>query len=439
MTARETPNRPEPDRPEDASPPGEEAAGIDTNEQGGRLIENVMLFARTLRAAGLPLGPGRVLEGIAAVQAVGIARRTDLYWALHAVFVTRHEQTPLFDQAFHVFWRNPRLLERLTRLILPEVRPELDQSARQKELSRRLAEAMQAEMPDTRPERESEAEDEIDLDAALTWSDQETLQTKDFEMMSRDEVAAAKRAIAALRLPVNRVRTRRYRPTRGGGRPDPRRTLQAALRGGGDAVSLKYKRQRTRTPALVVICDISGSMAQYARLVLHFMHTLTNDRDRVHSFVFGTRLSNISRSLRDRDVDAALDKVGESVTDWEGGTRIGHCLHTFNRDWSRRVLAQGAVVLLITDGLDRDNAAGLAREMERLHKSSRRLIWLNPLLRYAGYAPKSQGARAMIRHVDELRTIHNLSSLAQLAEALRAPGPQGREGVEPWLKRLPET
>jgi len=406
---------------------------------GGRLSENVMLFARTLRGAGLPLGPGQMLEGLRAVRTVGIERRVDLYWALHAVFVTRHEQTPLFDQAFHVFWRNPRLLERLTRLILPELHTELDHSARQRELSRRLAEALQDEMPEHDTGRERDREDEIELEAALTWSDKETLQTKDFEMMSRAESEAAKRALARLRLPVHKVRTRRYRPAPGSGRADLRRSLRAALRSGGADIPLKYKRQRQRTPPLVVICDISGSMAQYARLVLHFMHAVTNDRDRVHSFVFGTRLSNVSRSLRERDVDAALARVGHSVTDWQGGTRIGHCLHVFNRDWSRRVLAQGAVVLLITDGLDRDNAEGLAAEMERLHKSSRRLIWLNPLLRYSGYAPKSQGARAMIRHVDELRSVHNLDSLEQLVQVLSAPAPRGREAITPWLQRLGTT
>ncbi|RDD63960.1 VWA domain-containing protein [Ferruginivarius sediminum] len=400
----------------------------------GRLVENLMLFARTLRAAGMPVGPGRVLEAIRAMQAVGLERRDDLYWALHAVFVNRKDQQPLFDQAFHVFWRNPRILERLTQMLLPEVRAELDRT-KQEEMSRRLAEAMQQEFPGEQQEEEA-PEEEYEFDAALTWSNKDVLQTMDFEKMSRAEMEEAKRAIERLRLPVNQIRTRRFRPHHAPGRADMRRSLREALRAGRDSIPIKWRRQRRRPPPLVIICDVSGSMAQYSRMVLHFMHAVTNDRDRVHAFVFGTRLTNITRYLRTKDVDEALEKVGQAVTDWQGGTRIGQCLHFFNRDWSRRVLGQGAVVLLITDGLDRDNAEGLQREMERLHKSCRRLIWLNPLLRYEGYAPKSQGAQAMMPHVDEFRSVHNLESLRELADALSRPISRRQEGVSEWLQMI---
>jgi hypothetical protein len=405
----------------------------DAPDPAGKLVENLMLFARTLRAAGLRVGPGHVLDGIEALRTVGVSRRDDLYWTLHAVFVHRREDRPLFDQAFHVFWRNPRLLDRLMGLALPEVQSDRPDQPKQ-DLARRLAEALQADAGT----EEAPAETQLELDAALTWSDQDTLRNKDFEQMSREEVEAAKRAIARLALPLNEQRTRRHRASARPGKADLRRTMRAGLRGGRDTIPLRYKQPRTRTPPLVVICDISGSMAQYSRLFLHFMHALTGDRERVHSFVFGTRLTNITRYLRDNDVDQALAKVGGTVTDWEGGTRIGACLHAFNRDWSRRVLGQGATVLLISDGLDRDNAEGLARQMERLHKSSRRLIWLNPLLRYAGYAPKSQGARVMIRHVDAFRSIHNLASLEDLAAVLSRPlarydiGTRQDKGVRSW-------
>lgn len=400
----------------------------------GRLVENLMLFARTLRAAGMPVGPGRVLEAIRAMRAVGLERRDDLYWALHAVFVNRKDQQPLFDQAFHVFWRNPRILERLTQMLLPEVRAELDRT-KQEEMSRRLAEAMQQELPGEQRDEEA-PEEEYEFDAALTWSNKDVLQTMDFEKMSRAEMEEAKRAIERLRLPVNQIRTRRFRPHHAPGRADMRRSLREALRAGRDSIPIKWRRQRRRPPPLVIICDVSGSMAQYSRMVLHFMHAVTNDRDRVQAFVFGTRLTNVTRYLRTKDVDEALEKVGQAVTDWQGGTRIGQCLHLFNRDWSRRVLGQGAVVLLITDGLDRDNAEGLQREMERLHKSCRRLIWLNPLLRYEGYAPKSQGAQAMMPHVDEFRSVHNLESLRELADALSRPISRRQEGVSEWLQMI---
>jgi len=383
----------------------------------GRLVANIMHFARTLRTAGLPVGPGKVVDAVAAIRAVGVANRSDFYWTLHAVFVNRPDQRLIFDQAFHVFWRNPELLKKMMSLVLPQMTIDMPQE-NGAEMARRLAEALH-------PDREARetGESEVELDAAMTFSDREQLRGMDFEKMSLDELAQAKAAIARLRLPVHDLRTRRFAPHPRGARADMRATLRAALRFGGP-IELKRKRARRRPPPLVVLCDISGSMARYSRVFLHFMHSITNDRDRVHTFVFGTRLTNITRYLRNRDVDLALDRVAEAVADWSGGTRIGHCLCEFNRFWSRRVLGQGAVVLMITDGLDRDVGTGLAAEMDRLHRSCRRLIWLNPLLRYQGFEPKSLGMRAMLPHVDEFRPVHNLESLESLIEALSKPDPR---------------
>jgi uncharacterized protein with von Willebrand factor type A (vWA) domain len=269
-------------------------------------------------------------------------------------------------------------------------------------------------------------QDEIEVDATLTFSSRELLQKMDFEKMSLAEIEAAKKAIAAMRLPVEDVPTRRFKHDARGHRVDMRATLRAGLRDPG-IIPLQFKSRRRRRPPLVILCDISGSMSRYSRLALHFIHALTTDRDRVHSFLFGTRLSNITRDLRHRDVDVALDRISENVPDWSGGTRIGHCLAEFNRRWSRRVLGQGALVLLISDGLDREGAIGLEEEIERLHKSSRRLIWLNPLLRYEAYRPQAQGAKAMIKHVDDFRPIHNLQSMRDLAAALSELGSRGQE------------
>ena len=394
----------------------------------GRFVANIMHFARVLRAAGLPVGPGKVLDAIRAVEATGLGNRRDFYWTLHAVFVNRRDQRELFDQAFHIFWRKPDLLERAMQLLLPQ--SETGEAPGEGELARRLAEALG---PEKQPgEGEAEEETPIELDATLTFSPSEVLQRKDFEQMSAEEIAQAKALIRSMQLPIRALPIRRFRPERRGRRVDLRRTLRQSLRGGGAMIDLARKRRIRRHPPLVILCDISGSMERYSRMLLHFMHAVTNDRDRVHCFVFGTRLTNISRQLRQRDVDVALAKVGEQVQDWSGGTRIGHCLHEFNRVWSRRVLAQGAVVLLITDGLDRDAGAGLEREIERLHKSCRRLIWLNPLLRYEGYAPIATGSRAIIEHVDDFRPVHNLESLAQLTEALDRFGPRREEGISSW-------
>src|SRR5436305_10887762 len=379
----------------------------------GRLVANLMHFGRTLRAAGLPVGPGKVSDAVAAVEAIGIIDRRDFYWALHAVFVNRPDQRLLFDQAFHVFWRNPELLKKMMSLVLPQMNIEMPQDEGA-EMLRRLAEALHPHQE----AREAE-ETDIEFDAAMTFSDREQLRQMDFEKMSLEELARAKAAIARLRLPLFEGPTRRFAPNPRGTRADMRATLRAALRSGG-LIELRRKSRRRRPPPLVVLCDISGSMSRYSRLFLHFMHSITNDRDRVYTFVFGTRLTNITRYLRYRDVDLALDRVAEVVADWSGGTRIGACVAEFNRLWSRRVLGQGAVVLMITDGLDRDAGTGLAHEMDRLHRSCRRLIWLNPLLRYEGFEPRSLGMKAMLPHVDEFRPVHNLASLETLVDVISA-------------------
>ncbi len=401
-----------------------------TADGGGGIAGNILSFARTLRAAGLPVGPGSVLDALEAVKTVGLDRRDDFYWTLNAVFVKRQEHQEMFDQAFHVFWRNPQFLNRMRSLFLPTVIPEMGAKEEQKALSRRISDALAGEKPGM--SEDAEDQEKVEIEATLTWSDKEVLAEKDFEDMSSAELEEAKLAMTRLTLPLQRVKTRRWQSDPGGPGIDARRSLKAALRQGGDALPLVRRRRRERPPPLVVLTDISGSMGQYSRMLLHFLHALTNDRDRVFVFLFGTRLTNVTRQLRHRDPDEALIKVSEAVPDWDGGTRIGTCLETFNRDWARRVLAQGAVVLLISDGLDRAGAEGLSQQMERLHKSCRRLIWLNPLLRYEAYAPKSQGARAMLPQVDEFRSVHSLASLSDLAQALSRPPPQRRSAQQAW-------
>jgi uncharacterized protein with von Willebrand factor type A (vWA) domain len=254
------------------------------------------------------------------------------------------------------------------------------------------------------------------------------LEKKDFEQMSAAEIERAKRIVARMRFTKLVVPTRRRRPDAQGDRLDLRRMLRMSLRSGGGDLPLAWRGRTTRPPPLVALCDISGSMERYSRMLLSFLHAVTNDRDRVTTFVFGTRLTNITRSLRAKDVDVALEKIGDEVKDWSGGTRIGACLQEFNLRWSRRVLAQGAIVLLISDGLDRDSSALLAKEAERLRRSSRRLVWLNPLLRFEGFEPIAEGVVALLPHVDELRTVHNLESLADLASVLDRSITSGRSG-----------
>lgn len=388
-------------------------AGAAPGSRGGHFAANLMHFARLLRRAGLPIGPGRIVEALRTVEAVGLENRDDFYWALHAVFVNRREQSALFDQAFRLFWREPRSLEEALAALLPSAERRKALRGARDLWSRRVGEAW------TPPFVESERPRSMhEVDAAMTYSDREILRSKDFAEMSAEEVRRAERVINRMRLQLRETATRRMRPQLRGPRVDMRATLRGCLRAAGDDIPLRWRGPKRRPPPLVVLCDISGSMARYTRMLLHFLHALANGRERVHCFLFATRLTNITRFLRDRDVDLALAKLGKEVRDWSGGTRIGRCLKGFNLDWSRRVQAQGAPVLLISDGLDRDPHSGLEQQMERLRKSCRRLIWLNPLLCFEGFKPRALGVRAILPYVDEFRPVHNLSSLEELSAAL---------------------
>jgi uncharacterized protein with von Willebrand factor type A (vWA) domain len=396
--------------------------------EDGKLAHNIAHFARALRKAGLPVGPGRTLDAVNAVAAAGFDRREDFYFTLQAIFVSRPEERSLFAQVFRLFWRDPRYLDHMMSLMLPQVHGVQEDRAAQAAEKRAAEALLDGQLPPP-PEADTPEGDQIDIDATATMSSEERLKTLDFEQMSAAEIAEAKRMLTKLSLPVQPLKTRRSQASTLTARIDARRTLREAMRHGGELTTLKYKAPVTRWPNLVVLCDISGSMADYSRMVLHFVHAVANRKGqgwaKVHAFSFGTRLTNITRHLRARDVDAALKAAGSEAQDWSGGTRIGQSLHAFNRDWSRRVLGQGAVVLLITDGLDRDDTALLEKEVERLHLSCRRLIWLNPLLRWTGFAPRAQGIRAILPHVDSFRAGHSIASLEALGKAISEPHDHG--------------
>lgn len=396
----------------------------------GRLAANILHFARALRAAGLPVGPGRVVEAVNAVAVGGFEYRSDFYHTLAACFLSRPEQRAVFDQCFHMYWRDPQILEKMMGLLLPEIRVPGHERER-KAGEERAAAGMVAGIDTPPPALDAAERDQIEFDATLTFSAQETLKSRDFEQMTAAEAAEARRAVAALRLPVRPIASRRTMADARGHVADWRRTMRTAMRNGGDIREIARRRRRERWPALVALVDISGSMATYSRMMLHFLHALANADgagwSAVHVFTFGTRLTNITRHLRRRDADEALAHAGAEAVDWEGGTRIGACLEAFNKRWSRRVLGQGAVVLMITDGLDRDDPGRLAREAERLHLSCRKLIWLNPLLRWDGFEAKAQGVRALLPHVDSFRAAHSLASLEALAAALTRADDQGEK------------
>lgn len=378
-----------------------------------RLADNLLLFCRTLRRAGLPIGTGQVIEAAKAVLETGIERRDDFYVALRSVLVTDQGQGRLFDQAFHIYFRNPRLLERMMGLLLPTL--EQEQADTEAEpVIRRLVESMSGQ-------RESPGEEVVvEIERSGTYSRREVLQHKDFEQMSLEEQAEARDFLRRGTGFLREMPTRRFRPSGSGRRYDLRRSMRLMARSNGQLIQLAKKTPRTRPPTIVLIADISGSMTSYSRMFLHFAHALGLHARALHAFVFGTKLTNITRWLADHDVDRAMRKVSAEVSDWDGGTRIADCLQQFNRDWGRRVLAGRSVVVLLTDGLERDSHSDLRFQTRRLQRSTGELIWLNPMLRYDRFEPKAQGIRAMLPCVDHFLPAHNVAGLLDLARLLES-------------------
>ncbi len=372
----------------------------------GHLLDNLLLFGRVLRGLGLDVSPGRMLDLAAALDHVEIGRRDDFYHAARTLLVHDVEDLPVFDQAFTLFWRRP---SEGWELRLPVPTP-----------PRRRRSRLSTPVP--RSPTLSAGDADVDappvIDVTLTYSAAEVLRHKDFSELSGDEIAAVRALIANLVWRMDERRARRLTPGSGTWL-DLRRTIRRSLRHGGEIFEWAERRRKTRPRPLVVLADISGSMERYTRLLLHFLFGLTAGLDRqVETFVFGTRLTRITRQLRHKQIETALREVSAIVNDWAGGTRIGDCLKRFNVDWGRRVLGRGAVVLLISDGWDRGDPETLGHEIARLHRSTHRLIWLNPLLGAVDYEPLTRGMQAALPHIDDFLPVHNLASLEALAERL---------------------
>ena len=414
-------------------------ATASTSNQPGHLADNVLHFARVLRNAGLPVGTDRIQLALQALAAGALGSRRDFKAALAACFIDRAEHRALFDQAFDLFWRDPDLLGRMMAMLLPKVKARAGEQSVPTQENRRLADALFPPGFTPPPTAEPPA-DEVELQATYTASEREVLRHRDFESMTPAEWRQAQRLVARIEPFMQALLTRRSERAARPGRVDWRASLAAMARHGGEMAELRWRRPREQAAPLVVLADISGSMSSYSRMLLHFTHALAQSDLRVASFVFGTRLTPITRALRQRDPDLAIADVARRVQDWSGGTLISGCLHEFNRHWARRVLGGGrATVLLVTDGLEHGDTSALAFETERLAKSCRRLVWLNPLLRFDGFEPKAAGIRTMLPLVDQFLPAHNLASLEQLARVLadnpaRRPPPQPRSRTltTPW-------
>ena len=376
------------------------------------LARNVTHFTRLLRDAGFGLSPAHAVDALEALRHIDIGARGEVRAALAALMLSGPDQRPLFDAAFDLFWRDPDWEGKLRAMLLPRV----DAGAPPPRRNNRLADALAARQPAAaRPDAPMREER---FTAPLTFSGQERLASRDFETLSAEEWRALQHLIRTRRTHLALQRTRRLHAAASGTHADLRASARLAVRQHGEWLRWKYRKHAERKPPVVLLLDISGSMSQYSRAVLYFCHALMQSRERMHVFLFGTRLTNVTRALRERDPDDAVNLITEQVRDWAGGTRIGAALAAFNRQWARRTLSGRATVLLVSDGIDLEHIDLLEQEMARLRRFAHRIVWLNPLLRYAGFSPQARGIQAILPYVDALRPAHNLDSLLALETLL---------------------
>jgi uncharacterized protein with von Willebrand factor type A (vWA) domain len=378
------------------------------------LARNVVHFVRLLRGAGLGMSPAQAVDALEALRWIDIERRDDVRATLAALLVHAPDEREIFDQAFELFWRDPDWEGKLRALLLPKV----TNGAPPPKRNNRLADALAARAAASSEKTSRQRDDQERLHARATFSSQERLSRRDFETLTADEWRALRHQIRSHRMPLATEPTRRLKAASRGTHADLRASARDAVRSGGDWTKWRYKKVVERRPPLVLLLDISGSMSAYSRAVLYFCHALLQSRERLQVFLFGTRLTNATRALRERDPDVAIAALSDKVVDWSGGTRIGATLAEFNRRWARRVLGGRATVLFVTDGLDHEAIDVLDAEMQRLRRLAHRLVWLNPLLRYPEFTPRARGVRAILPHVDAMLAAHNLDSLAAVGREL---------------------
>ena len=404
------------------------ALNRDGVEGEGHILPNLLRFAEVLRRLGLEAGPANVLDMVRATEHVHIGRRGEFYQAARSIFVHRRQDLPIFDEAFQVFWRKPntarsgmdlRSMGEQRRFRKPQVSAGSDEP-----------------MDDTLALDGDPDDDSVSrIDLTRTYSAREVLRQKDFAQFSGQETAEARRMMEGLNWDLGLRRTRRLVPG-DGANIDVRRTLRRSLQYGGEMLELAERGPKSRPRSLALICDVSGSMERYTRMLLHFIHTIATGQN-IEAFLFATRLTRITRQLRYRSIDQAINEVSRAVPDWAGGTRIGEAVKTFNYQWLRRTLRGQAIVLIISDGWDRGEPELLARETSRLQRSCHRLIWLNPLLGSPDYQPLTLGMQAALPYVDDFLPVHNMNSLQALAQRLGDIGPE-RGVTRAYRPKAPE-
>ena len=373
-----------------------------------KLLENFLRFIRLLRKSGVKIGSQSSIDALNSIKTLNIGNRNEFYWALHSNLINKKEDTEIFDQCFYLFWQNPKILQQMFNLLLPQIGTQKAPASNKKQL-KRISDNFQKKNKNI----ENDEKDEIIFDAQMSWSNKSALNSKDFEMMSLDEIHQAEKEIKKILIRTKTQISRRWERKEKSSKIYTKYTIKKSVRNNG-IIQLAFKEKIKKFKPLVILIDISGSMESYSRIMLFLSHLLIQEFKDVEIFTFGTKLTRITQFLKNKDVDLSLDKVGKSVNDWAAGTKITSSIKDFNLNWSRRILTQNQKLLLITDGLEREDKKNLDFEFERLSLFSQNIIWLNPLLRYKKFEPKVESIKTILKYVDKHVPIHNVNSVHKL-------------------------
>ena len=381
---------------------------INNQSQDTKLLDNILSFIRLLRKSGVKIGNQSSIDALKSIRLLKIGNRKEFYWALHTTLINRNEDKQIFDQCFYLFWQNPKIMEQVFNLLIPQIGTQKSPENPKKQL-KRISENLGKKNIDL----EKNQKDEIVFDSQMSWSNKSSINSKDFEMMSSNELKEAEEVIKKLLIKSQTQLTRRWKNMDRGVKVSFKNTIKKSIQNNG-IIKLGYKDKIKKSKSLVILIDISGSMESYSRIMLFFSHLLMKQQNDIEVFTFGTSLTRITRLLKNKDIDFSLNKIGSFVTDWAAGTKITSSIHDFNLNWSRRILTQNQSLILISDGLERDQSKNLDFEINRLSMFTKNIIWLNPLLRYKKFEPKVASIKTILKHVDRIVPIHNINSIDKL-------------------------
>ena len=398
-----------------------------------KLDKNIIFFARLLRASGISIGSGSILDSIESVKLIEFTKKSTFFYALQTSLIKRPEDMKIFEQAFHLFWQNPRFQDRIRDLLLPQTQLTGNQEEKE-ELAKRIQETLAKPQ---NPKSEIDKQEKLLIDASGTASETQIFKEKDFEMMSGEELKKASQSIKEILIKMPKKPFRRFEKNSLATKISIRSSLKEAKKNFGLVIP-KFVKKKDKPRSVVVLIDISGSMENYSRMMIHFVHNLRQHHKQVSAFLFGTKLTNITNQLKNKDIDVALKEVSKATNDWAGGTRIRDSIFLFNKTWVRRVSSSSSLIFLISDGLDRDHNTDLFNQMERLQKSCYKLVWLNPLLRFKDFLPKSISIKRILLNVDAFLPIHSVESIQNLTSSIAKNLEKKNGDIYKWHNKIIE-